>query len=83
MLDTMIKYTENNPNIILSWDNVGIVMAKLAQNQSSELVLQEYQNKSYKSIKIRSDVNYSEIWWACMKCILLLQKISGLNLNKW
>lgn len=45
MLDTMIKYTENNSNIILSWDNVGIFMNKLAKNQSSELSLQEYQNK--------------------------------------
>lgn len=45
MLDTMIKYTENNPNYILSWVNVGIFMAKLAKNQSSELALQEYQNK--------------------------------------
>lgn len=46
MLDTMIKYIETNPNIILSWDfKLGFFMAKLAKNQSSELALQEYQNK--------------------------------------
>lgn len=45
MLHTMIKYRENNPNIILSWDKVGTFMAKLAKNQTSELALQEHQNK--------------------------------------
>lgn len=45
MLDTMIKYTENNPNIVLSWDNVTIFMVQLAKKQSSEFAQGKYQTK--------------------------------------
>lgn len=45
MLDTMIKCTETNLNIILSWANGLAFMAKLAKNQSSHLALREYQNR--------------------------------------
>lgn len=51
MLDTMIKYTENSPNIVLSWDNVTILMVQLAKNQSSEFAQGKYQNKIWSKLQ--------------------------------
>lgn len=75
MLGTMIKYTENDPNIILNWDNIGIFIAKLAKNQSSELALQKYQNK------IWCKLQWNLVGMYEMHIIPL--KDSWLSLSKW